>query len=100
MDQKKRVSIEGGWNAEFSSVVPGVWDQRQDWLQMARKVSRQGLEGMEEDSGRPRSSPKQLSEGQVCEMVKLKPGASTLGTAEDPEVIPSAPRAVAKREQF
>ena len=72
MDQKKRVSIEGGWNAEFSSVVPGVWDQRQDWLQMARKVSRQGLEGMEEDSGRPRSSPKQLSEGQVCEMVKLK----------------------------
>src|SRR5580700_11269762 len=72
MDQKKRVSIEGGWNAEFSSVVPGVWDQRQDWLQMARKVSRQGLEGMEEDSRRPRSSPKQLSEGQVCEMVKLK----------------------------
>ena len=27
---------------------------------------------MEEDSRRPRSSPKQLSEGQVCEMVKLK----------------------------
>jgi len=27
---------------------------------------------MEEESRRPRSSPKQLSEGQVCEMVKLK----------------------------
>src|SRR6202049_4122731 len=32
---------------------------------------RQGLEGMEEDSRRPRSSPKQLSESQVWEMVKL-----------------------------
>jgi hypothetical protein len=27
---------------------------------------------MGEDSRRPRSSPRQLSEGQVCEMVKLK----------------------------
>src|SRR5207245_234691 len=33
---------------------------------------RQGLEGMGEESRRPRSSPKQLSESQVCEMVKLK----------------------------
>ena len=33
---------------------------------------RQGLEGMEEDSRQPRGSPKQLSEEQVCEMVKLK----------------------------
>ena len=33
---------------------------------------REGLEGMKEDSRRPRSSAKQLSEGEVCEMVKLK----------------------------
>jgi len=31
-----------------------------------------GFEGMEEESRRPRSTPQQLSEGQVCEMVKLK----------------------------
>jgi hypothetical protein len=35
---------------------------------------RQGLEGMEEESRRPLSSPKQLSEVVVCEMVKLKLG--------------------------
>ena len=33
---------------------------------------RQGLEGMGEESRRPRSSPGQLSESQVCEMVRLK----------------------------
>ena len=33
---------------------------------------RQGLEGMGEESRRPRRSPKQMSESQVCEMVKLK----------------------------
>ena len=36
------------------------------------RFMRQGLEGMAEESRRPRSSPKQLSESQVCEMVKLK----------------------------
>ena len=33
---------------------------------------RQGLEGMGEESRRPRSSPGQLSESQVCEMIRLK----------------------------
>jgi len=33
---------------------------------------RQGLEGMGEGTRRPRRSPKQMSESQVCEMVKLK----------------------------
>ena len=36
------------------------------------RFMRQGLEGMGEESRRPHSSPKQLSESQVCEMVKLK----------------------------
>ncbi len=70
---KKRCA-EGAGNVEFSRVVPGIWNQHQDGLQMAERFLRQGLEGMEEDSRRPRSSPKQLSEGQVCEMVKLKLG--------------------------
>ena len=33
------------------------------------RLMRQGLEGIEEESRRPRSSPKQLSEAEVCEMV-------------------------------
>ena len=36
---------------------------------------RHGLEGMEEDSRRPRRSPKQLSEGEVCEMVGFEVAA-------------------------
>ena len=33
---------------------------------------REGLEGMEEESRRPQSHPKQLPEEEVCEMVRLK----------------------------
>ena len=33
---------------------------------------REGLEGMVEESRRPKTSPEQLPEGQVCEMVRLK----------------------------
>src|SRR5437867_12664545 len=33
---------------------------------------REGLEGMVEESRRPKSSPEQLPEGAVCEIVRLK----------------------------
>jgi putative transposase len=36
------------------------------------RLSRQGLQGMGEESRRPRRSPQQLSESQACEMVRLK----------------------------
>src|SRR5207247_5542245 len=69
---KNGVCLESDADAEFSSAVPGVWDQRKDRIQMegALFARRGGWE--QEESRRPRSSPEQLPEEVVCEIVRLK----------------------------
>ena len=44
---------------------------------------RLGLGGMEEESGRPQSHAAQLGEAEVCAIIRLKNGASSLGSTPD-----------------
>jgi transposase len=99
VDQRREFALKALGTLNFRALCEEYGISPKTGYKWRERFLRQGLEGMEEDSRRPRSSPKQLSEGQVCEIVK-QAGASTLGTAEDPDVVPSAPRAGAKREQF
>src|SRR6266481_9203579 len=86
MDQRREFALKALGALNFRTICQeyGI-APRQDTRR--ERFLRQGLEGMDEESRRPRSSPKQLSESQVCEMVKLKLArASALGTAQDPHI--------------
>ena len=100
MDQRREFALKVLGTLNFRALCQEYGISAKTGYKWRERFLRQGLEGMGEESRRPRSSPKQLSEGQVCEMVKLKLVHRHWGAAEDPDVVPSAPRAVAKREQF
>src|SRR5580704_15098470 len=93
MDQRREFALKALGAPNFRELCREYGISTKTGYKWRERFLRQGLEGMEEDSRRPRSSPQQLSEGQVCEMVKLEAGASPLGTAEDPGVVSSPTRA-------
>ena len=77
-DQRREFALKALGTLNFSGVVPGVRDQRQDGLQMARKVF---TPGARRDGGRfaaARSSPKQLSEVEEVRLGRSKPGTVRL----------------------
>jgi putative transposase len=72
MDQRREFALKALGTLNFRALCQEYGISTKSGYKWRERFLRQGLEGMEEESGRPRSSPKQLSEGQVCEMVKLK----------------------------
>src|ERR1700723_1292378 len=72
MDQRREFALKALGTLNFRALCREYGISAKTGYKWRERFLRQGLEGMEEDSRRPRSSPKQLSEGQVCEMVKLK----------------------------
>jgi transposase InsO family protein len=72
MDQRREFALKALGAPNFRELCREYGISTKTGYKWRERFLRQGLEGMEEDSRRPRSSPKQLSEGQVCEMVKLK----------------------------
>jgi putative transposase len=61
---------------------------------------REGLEGMAEESRRPRSSPEQLPEGEVCEIVRLKLAHPSWGPRKIRELYLRRHGAVASESTF
>jgi hypothetical protein len=72
MDQRREFALKALGTLNFRALCQEYGSSAKTGYKWRERFLRQGLEGMEEDSRRPRSSPKQLSESQVCEMVKLK----------------------------
>jgi putative transposase len=72
MDQRREFALKALGTLNFRALCQEYGISTKTGYKWRERFLRQGLEGMEEESRRPRSSPKQLSEGQVCEMVKLK----------------------------
>src|ERR1700735_689755 len=72
MDQRREFALKAIGTLNFRELCREYGISTKTGYKWRERLLRQGLEGMEEDSRRPRNSPKQLSEGQVCEMVKLK----------------------------
>src|SRR6201996_4684312 len=72
MDQRREFALKAIGTLNFRELCREYGISTKTGYKWRERLLRQGLERMEEDSRRPRSSPKQLSEGQVCEMVKLK----------------------------
>jgi putative transposase len=74
MDQRREFAIKALGTLNFRGLCQEYGISTKTGYKWRERLLRQGLEGMGEESRRPRSSPKQLSESQVCEMVKLKLG--------------------------
>jgi putative transposase len=72
MDQRREFALKALGTLNFRALCEEYGISTKTGYKWRESFLRQGLEGMEEESRRPRSSPKQLSESQVCEMVKLK----------------------------
>jgi putative transposase len=72
MDQRREFALKVLGTLNFRALCQEYGISTKTGYKWRERFLRQGLEGMEEESRRPRSSPNQLSEGQVCEMVKLK----------------------------
>src|SRR5260370_29189592 len=72
MDQRREFALKALGTLNFRALCQEYGISPKTGYKWRERLLRQGLEGMEEDSRRQRSSHKQLSEGQVCEMVKLK----------------------------
>jgi putative transposase len=72
MDQRREFALKALGTLNFRALCQEYGISTKTGYKWRERFLRQGLEGMEEDSRRPRSSPKQLSEVQVCEIVKLK----------------------------
>ena len=72
MDQRREFALKALGTLNFRALCQEYGVSTKTGYKWRERFLRQGLEGMEEESRRPRNSPKQLSEGQVCEMVKLK----------------------------
>ena len=72
MDQRREFALKALGTLNFRALCQEYGISTKTGYKWRERFLRQGLEGMEEESRRPRSSPKQLSEVQVCEIVKLK----------------------------
>jgi putative transposase len=72
MDQRREFAVKALGTLNFRTLCQEYGISTKTGYKWRERLLRQGLEGMGEESRRPRSSPKQLSESQVCEMVKLK----------------------------
>src|ERR1700732_1031856 len=72
MEQRAEFALKALKTENFRALCQEYGISTKTGYKWRERFLRQGLEGMQEDSRRPRSSPKQLSESQVCEMVKLK----------------------------
>ena len=72
MDQRREFVVKALGTLNFRALCQEYGISTKTGYKWRERMLRQGLEGMGEESRRPRSSPKQLSESQVCEMVKLK----------------------------
>lgn len=72
MDQRREFALKALGTLNFRALCQEYGISPKTGYKWRERFLRQGLEGMEEESRRPRRSPKGLGEKQVCEMVKLK----------------------------
>ena len=56
----------------FVSLCREFWISRKTGYKWKQRFLAEGMEGMAEESRRPKSSPEQLPQEQVCEIVRLK----------------------------
>ena len=72
MDQRIEFALKAMQTLNFRALCQEYGVSTKTGYKWKQRLINGGLEGMEEESRRPRSSPNQLREEEVCEIVRLK----------------------------
>lgn len=72
MDQRIEFSLKAMRTLNFRGLCQEYGISAKTGYKWKERFLREGLRGMEEESRRPKSSPEQLAEEKVCEIVRLK----------------------------
>src|SRR5438128_2071966 len=72
MDQRIEFALKAMQTLNFRALCQEYGVSTKTGYKWKERLINGGLEGMKEESRRPKSSPKQLSEEEVCEVVRLK----------------------------
>src|ERR1700686_1373074 len=91
MDLRKEFAIKALGTLNFRALCQEYGISAKTGYKWRERFLRQGLEGMGEESRRPRSS-QAIERRASVRNGEAQAGASTLGSAQDPHVVPSATR--------
>ena len=72
MDQRIEFAMKSLYTDNFRALCAEYGISTKTGYKWQGRFMRLGVEGMQEESRRPKGHPDQLSEGEVCEMVRLK----------------------------
>jgi putative transposase len=72
MEQRIEFALKALKTENFRALCQEYGISAKTGYKWRERFLRQGIEGLKEESRRPRSSPEQLSQEQVCEIVRLK----------------------------
>jgi transposase len=72
MDQRIEFVLKAMQTLNFRALCQEYGVSTKTGYKWKQRLINGGLEGIKEESRRPRSSPNQLSEEEVCEIVRLK----------------------------
>jgi transposase len=72
MDQRIEFALKAMQTLNFRALCQEYGVSTKTGYKWKERLINGGLEGMKEESRRPRSSPTQLGEEEVCEIVRLK----------------------------
>src|ERR1700732_683423 len=101
MDQRREFALKALGTLNFRALCQEYGISAKTGYKWRERFLRQGLEGMK--WGRNAAATEQSQAIERRPSVRngeAEAGASTLGSAQDPHVVPSATRAGAEREQF
>jgi hypothetical protein len=100
MEQRIEFGLKAMRTLNFRALCQEYGVSAKTGYKWKERFLREGIRGMGEESRRPKSSPEQLGEEKVCEIVALEAGARFLGAAQDPRAVFAPARGGGQRKHF
>jgi len=100
MEQRIEFALRAMRTLNFRALCEEYGISAKTGYKWKERFLREGLSGMEEESRRPRSSPVQLPEGEVCEIVRLKLAHQSWGSRKIRELYLRRHEEVASESTF
>jgi putative transposase len=100
MDQRIEFALRATQTLNFRALCQEYGISTKTGYKWKKRLWHKGLNGMEEESRRPRSSPNRLSEEEVCEIVRLKLARMAWGPRKIRELYLRRHREVASESSF
>src|SRR5258705_5042567 len=100
MEQRMEFALKALRSENFRALCQEYGISTKTGYKWRERFFREGVAGLAEEARRPRSSPHQLSQEALCELVRLKLGHPPLGPSKDSERYLRPHGVVARRCTF